>query len=63
MESVAATDTDQDTLTLAETLADIEASTGKNPDPTGDYATGRTRFFPNTEEFLAYLSSLPSRVD
>ena len=59
MESVAATDTDQDTLTLA----DIEASTGKNPDPTGDYATGRTRFFPNTEEFLAYLSSLPSRVD
>ncbi len=59
MVSVAATDTDQDTLTLA----DIEASTGKNPDPTGDYATGRTRFFPNTEEFLAYLSSLPSRVD
>ena len=59
MESVAATDTDQDTLTLA----DIEASTGKNPDPTGDYATDRTRFFPNTEEFLAYLSSLPSRVD
>ena len=55
MDSVATTDTDQETLTLA----DINASTGKNPDRTGDFAAGRTHFHASTEEFLACLTSRP----
>lgn len=58
MDLVAMTEIDQETLELD----DIDASTGKNPDPTGDFAAGRTRIFLSTEELLAYLASLPSRV-
>ena len=41
------------------TPADIEAATGKNPDPTGHFAAGRTHFHAGTEEFLACLASQP----
>ena len=41
------------------TVADIYASMGKNPDPTGDYAAGRTRVFLSGEEFIADLRSQP----
>ena len=58
MDLVGTTETDQETLGLA----DIDASAGKNPDPTGDFAAGRTRIFLSTEEFLAYLASLSSRA-
>ena len=40
------------------TLADVEASAGRNPDPTGDLAAGRYRFFASTEEFVASLRSV-----
>ena len=39
------------------TLADLDACMGVLPDPTGDYAAGRTVFFANTEEFLEALKS------
>ena len=45
------------------TLADIDADTGKNPDPTGDYAAGRFRFHASTEDLLAHLNSLPYKSD
>ena len=56
MTSVPATDTADKTLTLA----DIDAATGKNPDPTGDFAAGRTHFHESTDDFLACLVSQPS---
>jgi hypothetical protein len=37
------------------TVADFDASTGEHPDPTGDFASGQTRVFLDTDEFLAYL--------
>ena len=37
------------------TVADFDTSTGENPDPTGDFALGRTRVFLDTNEFLAFL--------
>ena len=55
---VAPTETEQEVLGLEE----LDASTGKNPDPTGDFAAGRTRIFLSNEEFLAYLASLSSRT-
>ena len=39
------------------TLADLDAYMGVIPDPTGDYAAGRTVFFSNTEQFLKALQS------
>ncbi len=51
MESSPTTETDTEHLTLA----DFNASIGANPDPTGDFASGRTRVFLDTDEFLAYL--------
>lgn len=36
-------------------VADFDASIGENPDPTGDFASGRTRVLLDTDEFLAYL--------
>ena len=51
MESSPATETDTEHLTVA----DFDASTGENPDPTGDFASGRTHVFLDTDEFLAYL--------
>lgn len=56
--SVPATDTADKTLTLA----DIDAATGKNPDPTGDFAAGRTHFHESTDDFLACLASQPSEA-
>ena len=55
MASVPVTDTAEESLTLA----DIDAATGKNPDPTGDFAAGRTHFHATTDEFLACLASQP----
>ena len=55
MTSVPATDTADETLTLA----DIDAATGKNPDPTGDFAAGRTHIRESTGDFLACLASQP----
>ena len=43
--------------TEALTLADLDASMGLTPDPTGDYAAARTVFFSTTEEFLEALES------
>ena len=54
--SVPATDNADKVLTLA----DIDADTGKNPDPTGDFAAGRTHFHESTDDFLACLASQPS---
>ena len=51
MESIPTTKTDTERLTVA----DFDASTGENPDPTGDFASGRTRVFLDTDEFLAFL--------
>lgn len=51
MESSPTTETDTEHLTVA----DFDASTGENPDPTGDFASGRTRVFLNSDEFLAFL--------
>ena len=48
-----AVDTDQGQLTIA----DIYATRGKNPDPTGDFAAGRTHVHLSTEEFIACLTS------
>lgn len=45
--------TDSETLTLA----DLDACAGVIPDPTGDYAAGRTVFFSSTEDFLEALES------
>ncbi|MCY4622282.1 MAG: hypothetical protein OXD34_10695 [bacterium] len=56
MTSVPPPDTADETLTLA----DIEAVTGKNPDPTGDFAAGRTHFHESTDDFLACLASQPA---
>ncbi|MXY76363.1 MAG: hypothetical protein F4Y40_04670 [Acidimicrobiia bacterium] len=58
MTSVPATDTADKVLTLA----DIDAATGKNPDPTGDFAAGRTHFHESTDDFLACLASQPSEA-
>ena len=49
-----------DTAVMALTLSDIDAATGKNPDPTGDFAAGRTHFHESTDDFLACLASQPS---
>jgi len=38
--SVPVTDAADEALTLA----DLDTATGKNPDPTGDFAAGRTHF-------------------
>jgi len=54
--SVPATDTADKTLTLA----DIDAATGKNPDPTGDFAAGRTHFHERMDDFLACLAFQPA---
>lgn len=51
MESSPTTETDTEHLTVA----DFDASTGENPDPTGDFAAGRTRVFLDSNEFLAFL--------
>ena len=59
MDAAPVIDTDEETLTLADIYADM----GKNPDPTGDYAAGRTRFFANSEEFLAFLEAISSESD
>ena len=48
-----------ETVTDRVTLADIHDSVGKNPDPTGDFAAGRTTFFENDEDFLAALNAQP----
>ncbi len=37
------------------TVADFDAGTGQNPDPTGDFASGRTLVFLDADQFLAYL--------
>ena len=37
------------------TVEDFDANTGENPDPTGDFASGRTQIFLDTDEFLTYL--------
>ena len=47
------------TVDEALTLADIDAATGKNPDPTGDFAAGRTHIHESTDDFLACLASQP----
>ena len=44
------------------TLADIDAATGKNPDPTGDFAAGRTHIHESTDDFLACLASQPREL-
>lgn len=59
MDAAPVIDTDEETLTLADIYADM----GKNPDPTGDYAAGRTQFFANSEEFLASLEAISSESD
>ena len=58
--AVSSSTTDTETITLAE----LDAHMGVIPDPTGDYAAGRTVFFANrtvsfanTEEFLEALES------
>lgn len=51
MASSPTTETDTEHLTVA----DFDASTGENPDPTGDFASGRTRAFLDSDEFLALL--------
>ena len=56
MTSVPATDAGDKTLTLA----DIDAATGKNPAPTGDFAAGRTHIHESTDDFLACLVSQPA---
>ncbi len=51
MESSPITEKDSEHLTVA----DFDANTGENPDPTGDFASGRTRVFLDADEFLAFL--------
>lgn len=51
MESSPTTKADTEHLTVA----DFDNSTGENPDPTGDFASGRTSVFLDTDEFLAFL--------
>ena len=51
MEFSPTTETDTEHLKVA----DFDASTGENPDPTGDFASGRTHVFLDTDEFLAFL--------
>lgn len=51
MASSPTTETDTEHLTMA----DFDAAVGANPDPTGDFASGRTRVFLDTENFLSYL--------
>ena len=53
MDKISLRDTDQEALTVADIFSDM----GKNPDPTGDFAAGRTHFHATTEEFLACLHS------
>lgn len=57
METIRWSETDQETLTLADIYADM----GKNPDRTGD-AAGGTHFHATTEDFLACLDSQTGRV-
>ena len=45
------------------TLADIEEDIGLIPDPSGDYAGGRTHIHRTSEEFLACLASQPYESD
>lgn len=45
------------------TLADIRADMGKNTDPPGDIAAGRTTFYESTEAFLDALDALPYEHD
>ena len=40
-------------------LADIDAATGKIPDPTRDFAAGRTHIHESTDDLLACLTSQP----
>ena len=40
------------------TIADIDADTGSDPDPTGDFAAGQTHFHAGTEDFAACLNSV-----
>ena len=54
-----ATTTDGEALTLA----DLDAYMGVIPDPTGDYAAGRTVFFADTQEFLDAIESRVSKSD
>lgn len=51
MESQPTPETDAEHLTVV----DFDAGAGDNPDPTGDFASGRTRVFLDTDEFLAFL--------
>lgn len=53
MAAVPKSDIDQETLSIADIYTDM----GKNPDPTGDFAAGRTHFHASSEEFLACLKS------
>ena len=46
---------DSDITVEPVTLADIRASIGTDPDPTGDFAAGRTTFHESTEAFLTCL--------
>lgn len=55
--------TDPDTEDEVVTLADLLDSVGTNPDPTGDYAAGRVRFFASDEEWRAHLESQPYESD
>ena len=52
--------TPAETATDRVTLTDILESVGKNPDPTGDFAAGRTSFFEDDDAFLAALNAQPS---
>ena len=45
------------------TLEDLDAYAGVIPDPTGDYAAGRTTFFASGEELLAFLESMVHKAD
>lgn len=51
MESNPTTETATDHLTVV----DFDADAGQNPDPTGDFASGRTRIFLDADQLLAYL--------
>ncbi|MCZ0938761.1 MAG: hypothetical protein OXJ55_09010 [Caldilineaceae bacterium] len=35
------------------TVSDFDATRGENPDPTGDFAAGRTHVFLDSDEFIA----------
>lgn len=59
MDSVLTTEMDAEALTLA----DLDASVGKDPDRTGDFAAGRTHSHASSEEFLKCLESQPYERD